>query len=823
MCQLRTVVCLASLLLLSPAGSAQRVPTAAGSAQEDVINTFAGGGPNNVPATSANVPNPVAVAIDSSGNYYFATAQWLVNRVYKVSTSGTLTVFAGNGFPGDGGDGGPAPQAELDYPGGVALDSSGNMYIADLDNCAIRKVDTSGTISTFAGTLGSCGYGGDGGPATSAYLNLPEGVAVDKSGNVFISDFANYRIREVRASNGDINTVAGTGTKCTGGGAACGDGGLATSAGISDVYSLAVDGFGNVYIADYNNYEIRKFSVGGNISAAAGNGTEGYWGDGGAATSAELSYPQAVAADSPGNIFIADDGNERIREVTVSNGIINTVAGNGTGCYDPSAACGDGGLATSAELSWVYGLAVDSSDNIFIADYDNYRIREVTASNGYIKRMAGNGTSNFTGNGIPATNAALYSPVAATSDSAGNIYIADQYNCIVREVHATTGIITTLAGTPGFCAYGGDRGPATSAYLYWPSKVAVYGDNVYIADMANYVIRKVDPSGTITTFAGTPLCCGYSGDGGPATRACLGFDLGVAVDSSGDVYIGDGSNHRVREVTVSHGIINTVAGTGTSGYSGDGGPATSADLSEPVDVALDARGNLYIADYWNNRIRKVNTRGIISTFAGGGSTSGDGGPANEAGLSDPSGVAVDAAGDVLIADYGGGHIRWVDGQGIIHTVAGTGGYGFSGDGGLGSSAMLAWPQGVGVDPSGNIYVADTNNYRVRRVNAVAALNASTTSLTFGPQPVGMSSSPQTVTLSAIGPLNINDIVVTGDFTESDDCGTGPVSGQCVMRIVFKPTAAGTCTGTVTIRDNGYFSTALVIELKGTGIWARPLP
>jgi hypothetical protein len=186
-------------------------------------------------------------------------------------------------------------------------------------------------------------------------------------------------------------------------------------------------------------------------------------------------------------------------------------------------------------------------------------------------------------------------------------------------------------------------------------------------------------------------------------------------------------------------------------------------------------------------------------------------------------VAVDAAGDVLIADTYNNRIRWVDGQGIIHTVAGNGLYGFSGDGRPATNAELAAPWGVGVDPSGNIYVADIYNERVRKVNAVAGLNASTTNVTFGLEPVGMSSSPQTVTLTAIGPLSIDYIVVTGDFTESDDCGTGPVSGQCELRIVFKPTRAGLRSGTVTIWNNGYFSSGLVIDLKGTGIAAQPLP
>jgi len=816
MCRLKTVICLASLLLLP----------AAGSAQQDVINTFAGGGPNNVPATSANVLYPYAVAFDSSGNYYFATQGWPQSRVFKVNTSGILSVLAGNGLAGYSGDGGLAPQAELNSPSGVAVDSSGNVYIADSLICIIRKVDTGGTISTFAGTGGACKYGGDGGAAARAYLNTPYGVAVDSSGNVYIADTDNYRIREVTVSNGEINTVAGTGTECTGGGANCGDGGPSTSAGISQVYSLAVDGSGNVYIPDFSNYEVRRFSVGGNIKTVAGNGTYcvpggPFCGDGGLATSAELTDVYGIAVDSGRNIFIADLDNFRIREVTVSDGKINTVAGSGIYCAGDLAQCGDGGLATSAELSDVYGVGVDGFDDILIADYGDFAIREVTASNGKINAVAGNGSEDFTGDGIPATNAALGQPAGTTSDSSGNTYIADTENCVIREVNATTGNITTIAGTPGYCEYGdygGDGGAATSTYLGPPSKVAVDAGNVYIADIWNCVIYEVDATGTITTFAGTPGKCSYGGDGGAARSAYLDGSSGVAVDGSGNVYIADTNNARIREV--SGGIINTVAGNGSKGYSGDGGPATSAELDLPVDVALDASGNLYIADSDSNRIRMVNTSGIIRTFAGNGSAgfSGDVVPANESSVYFPEGVAVDPIGDVLIADSANNRIRWVDGQGIIYTVAGNGHSRFYGDGGLGTSAVLTLPLGVGVDPSGNIYIADTNNFRVRKVNSVAALNASPTNVMFPYQAVGITSSPQSLTLAAIGPLSIQNIAVTGDFSESNGCPIGTmVSGQCAINIVFKPTLAGVRTGTVTISDNGYFSPSLVISLQGTGI------
>ena len=727
-------------------------------------------------------------------------------------------MLAGNGFAGYSGDGGPAPQAELNNPIGVAADSSGNVYIVDNANFVIRKVDTKGIISTIAGTAGNCGYGGDGGLATSAYLSSAFGIAVDKSGNVFIADSGNSVIREVTVLNGEIKTVAGDGTTGWGG-----DGGPATGTYLCEPAGIAVDSDGNLFIADSGSGRIREVTASdGKIKTVAGGGASSTPpGDGGPATSAELTAPWGVAVDSSGNLFIADSGDYRVREVTASTGIINTVAGNGTDCESGGSACGDGGAATNAGFGWIEGIALDSADDIFIADFDNNAIREVTASNSNINTVAGNGTFSFSGNGIPATNAVLYDPFGAASDSAGNIYIADQENCIVREVNATTGIITTVAGTPMSCGYGGDGGAATSALLKYPSKVALYAGEVYIADTDNCLIRKVDTAGTISTFAGTPGSCGYGGDGGAATSAELGGTTAVAVSSSGNVYIADGGNARIREV--SGGIINTVAGNGTAGYSGDGHGAKDAELNWPSDVAVDASGNLYIADSSNLRIRKVDIWGFITTFAGNGFAwyFRDGGPATQASLNYPFGVAVDPIGDVLIADTFDNCIRLVDGEGIIHTVAGNGS--FYGDGVPAISATLAQPFGVGLDPLGNIYVADTGENRVREVNPVAVLNYSMSVVTFYGFPVGTASSPQNVTLSAAGPLDINKIVVTGDFSESGDCVPGPMSGQCVMAVVFQPTAPGDRTGTLTIDDNGFFSSSVVIPLSGWGLGVAVSP
>jgi hypothetical protein len=342
---------------------------------------------------------------------------------------------------------------------------------------------------------------------------------------------------------------------------------------------------------------------GGIITTVAGNGTKGYSGDGGAATNAELYHPMGVAVDTTGNLFIGDYGNNRIRKVGV-NGTITTVAGNGTNGYS-----GDGGAATNAELNSSLGAAADASGNLFIADYGNNRIRKVGV-NGIITTVAGNGTGSYSGDGGVATNAELYNPYGVAVDASRNLFIADTENNVIRKV-GTNGIITTVAGngngagTGGYGNYySGDGGAATNAELNLPVDMKVDDSgNVFIADYGNNRIRKVGVNGIITTVAGNGTGS-YSGDGGAATNAELYLPHGVAVDALGNLFIADLENLRIREVGT-NGIITTVAGNGTAGYSGDGGAATNAELYNPYGVAVDASGNLFIADSWNSRIRKV--------------------------------------------------------------------------------------------------------------------------------------------------------------------------------------------------------------------------
>ncbi len=456
-----------------------------------------------------------------------------------------------------------------------------------------------------------------------------------------------------------------------------------------------------------------------------------------------------------------------------------------------------------------------------------------------ITTIAGNGTPGFSGDGGAAT-AAKMRPWRMAVDGSGTVYITDAGNHRVRKVSAS-GIITTIAGT-GTAGFSGDGGAATAADLNYPDGIAVDGSsNIYVTDNGNSRIRKISTSGIITTIAGTGTS-GYGGDGGAATAADLGDPTGLAVDGSGNVYIVDRGNHRIRKVNAS-GIINTVAGTGSLGYSGDGGDATAADLFYPHGVAVDGSGNIYIADYGNDRIRKVNTSGGISTIAGSGTRgySGDGAAATAADLNNPYDVKVDGSGNIYIADYGNYRIRKVDASNIVSTFAGTGSGGYSGDGGPATAANLYHTTGLATDGSALLYIGDANNFRVRSVGICSLPSAgsisgtslvcagSTTTLTTTATGGSWSSGSATIaTISSSGVvtgLSAGFAVIT--YSVTNGCGTATATYSVTVNPL--PDAGvisgidSVCPGhTITLADaasgGAWFSgTPLIASVGSTGV------
>jgi uncharacterized protein (TIGR03437 family) len=345
----------------------------------------------------------------------------------------------------------------------------------------------------------------------------------------------------------------------------------------------------------------------GIITTIAGDGVQGFNGDDQPASSARLNFELGdadadqediiqLSVDVSGNIFFPDRGNNRIRRIA-PNGVITTVAGNGLHSFG-----GDGGLATAAALDWPAAVVSDAAGNLYIADQHNNRIRRVERTSGMISTFAGSGLHSFSGNGGQARAAALDYPTGLLLDAAGNLYISDQHNAQVRRVR-TTGIIEAFAGT-GLAEFSGDGGPAVRAAIDWPTGLAVdAAGNIYISDPFNNRIRRVTPDGNINTFAGDGREA-FAGDGGPANRASVNHPSGVAVDAAGNVYIADQYNNRIRRVAPD-GIITTIAGTGAAAFGGDNGPALQASLNHPSGIAVDSAGNLYIADHINQRVRKI--------------------------------------------------------------------------------------------------------------------------------------------------------------------------------------------------------------------------
>jgi uncharacterized protein (TIGR03437 family) len=724
LCQKRAAAVLATILFL---------PVAVG--QQYVISTIAGGAPPPTPsaAKSISIAPPSGLVSDVNGNIYFTSN----HSVFKLDQKGVVTRIAGTSHPGYSGDGGPAVNAQLNDPGCLALDASGNLFIVDHSNIRIRRVSSQGIITTIAGN-GQVDFSDsatNGTPAVNAGLASISAVATDDAGNVFFSElfYSPFgRVRKV-SPNGIISTVAG------GGSAPPGGGGPATGVQLRIPSGLAVDTVGNLFISDNGDRQVFKVDANGMITAAAGTGSTGFSGDGGLAINAALGGPGALTFDANGNLYVADAGNYRVRRVS-SNGIISTVAGGGKE-YP-----GDGAAATSinfcGEAQSLSGLGTDASGNLYIAAC---WIQKVTAD-GIVHLLGGNGTFSFGGDGGPATAAQFFVPNDLALDADGNVYVADTGNNRIRRI-ATDGTITTVAGTDTL-GFGGDGGPASAAVINSPSNLALdSAGNIFFTDSGNCRIRKIRPNGTIITISGNGRCT-YTPDG----NAALGSSIGpgaLAIDKSGNLFFAE--NGGVRKID-GQGVLSTlVEGIRDTWFSG---PA----------LTVDQNNNVLMTDVIHNRILMASPDGHVLTVDGSGGTG-------------ATGIAVDHAGNIVIADLSG--LRILSGGTIRTIISQTNPRTYTNDGPASLSSVT--PIAVRMDNAGRIYVVDhgyTSSYPPRTADASIRLLQPTNQAIL----IGSVRSAASQAVESVSPGKI--VVVYGD-------GMGPVQLiQNVARNGVYPTKVG---------------------------------
>ena len=642
---------------------------------QGIITTFAGsditypGAP--FPANSASFGQLISTAVGPDGGVYFVSESRALVLKLNPSTS-AVTVVAGIGINGYSGDGGPANKAELNNPQGIAFDSAGTLYVADNGNGVVRKIDSSGTITTYAkapyvvgltfasdGSLyasnyyqilhinadGSStavaggtgqGYKGDGGPATAALLSDVSGIIFDQSHNLLLADSGNNRIRRIDTT-GKITTIAGNGQ----GGASVA--GPAASTAIGFPIGLALDGYGNLYTGSYSNNQLLKIDTTGQLSILNPNASTFFLTAPGPVAKAVIT-PAWPALDSAGNLYVVDSFAGCLWQVSAT-GTIQVAAG-----FAPNFFLGDNGPAALAGLNGPSGIWMAADGSLLVAEQANNRIRRISSA-GTITTVVGNGAAGMASPG-PALSSPLEIPVSVTSDGSGNIYL-----------------------------------------------------------LSSGIVFRANPAGVLSLF--------YQGSSGANA---------VATDAQGNVLVASAGNQIVRVTPA--GIATVIAGTGQAGFSGDGGPATSAVLNGPFGVAADSAGNVYFSDTYNGRIRKIAANGNISTIGGGGSNEVDGVPATQSAAA-PDQLTVDKAGNVYFVEYYNDRVREISSTGIISTIAGTGAPGFSGDGGLATSAMINGPSGVAIDSAGNIYISDRLNGRIREILAApVSMTVSSNQLTM---------------------------------------------------------------------------------------------
>jgi len=631
--------------------------------------------------TNARFFNPSAVAVGPSGNIYVADGG--DHTVRMVTAGGVVTTLAGS--PGRAGStDGSGSGALFLYPYAVAVDGSGNVYVADSGNQNIREITAGGSVSTLAGTVGVAGS--TDGTAAAALFNLPQGIAVDASGNIYVSDSNNSTIRKIGAG-GVVTTLAGSPGQT---GSADG---LGSSARFNAPVGLAVDVSGNIYVADFGNSTVRKVTPAGSVSTLAGSAGNAGSIDG-QGSAAKFNHPSAVSVDAAGYVCVIDTSNQTVREIS-PGGSVSTLAGK------PGFGGRADGIGAAARFFYPGGIASTSAGTVYVADTGNHAIRAMVTP-GAVTTLAGGAGQEGDADGTGSQAFFTY-PHGVASDGSGHIYIGDSGNNTIRKMTAA-GVVTTVAGNGGLPA-GSANGVGAAASFNNPTGVAADGSgNVYVADTGNSIIRKISEGGTVTTFAGTAGAAGSSD--GTGSAASFNAPEGIAVDTVGNVYVADTNNDTIRKITAG-GTVTTLAGVAGQTGSGDGAGG-SARFNAPYAVAVDSSGNVYVADFFNATIRKIDTSNTVTTLAGSagnvGFTDGVGALAS---FNQPYGLTVDASGNIYVADTYNRAIREVTPVGLVTTLNGP-------------QSRFYYPQGIAIDGSGNLYVADGDNQAISAGTVLSA-------------------------------------------------------------------------------------------------------
>ena len=686
------------------------------------VSTLAGSGAAgsaNGSGTAASFNNSYGAATDVQGNIYIADENNQVIR--KITPAGVTTTFAGSGRAAL--TNGTGTAASFNFPTGVATDAQGNVYVADYSNHVIRKITAAGVVTTFAGS-GTPGTAN--GTGTAASFKGPNGVATDSQGNVYVTDQTASQVREISPA-GVVTTLAGASVA----GAANGTG---ASAGFNGPTGIATDNQGNVYVADANNNEIRKITQAGVVTTYAGATTAGT--ANGTASSARFNYPAGVATDALGNVYVADYNNNQVREITPA-GVVSTIAGS-------TSAGSASGVGTAASFNLPRGIAADGQGNVYVADKGDYQVRKITATGYSISPALPVGltlaaTGAISGTPTIATSAATYTVTAYNTLGSGQANIGITVN-VAPPVISYTGPQTYVAGTTisplspastggvvpqilygqvstlaGTSAAGAANGTGTAASFSKAFGTATDAQgNVYVADENNQLIRKITPAGVVTTLAGSGRVGLTNGTG---TAASFNFPTGVATDSQGNVYVADYGNRVVRKITAA-GVVTTFAGSGTSGTTN--GTCTAASFMGPNGVATDSHGNVYVTDQTASQVREISPTGVVTLLAGSNVSGAANSTGASAGFNSPAGIATDAQGNVYVADAFNNEIRKITQAGAVTTYAGNITPGAQN--GTVISATFNYPTGVATDSQGNVYVADNGNNQIRVISPLGIVS-----------------------------------------------------------------------------------------------------